>query len=394
MNKNIFFAVLISLLLAVGFISCGKAEPTSPYKIGAVVAQTGQYAGLGTQSLQGMQLQVDRINESGGINGIPVELIVYDDKSEATEANLMAKKLFEVDKVHAMLAGTATNLSTGVMQVGNEAELPTVVILGTALLLDQLGKWVFTPMGTERDFIPQALEYLSQELGISEYAFLGENSGFGQGGKVFLPQLSPHYNLTIAEEQYFDPGATDLTPQLTNIKDSEAQAIFIWGSSPTAAMAVKQAREMGILLPIMATPSQASPPMVESFGDYYEMEPSLLAVTNKIDIWQQLPDSDPDKAMYREFNQLFTDSYGRPASFWNVLGAQMVLFVEDGLRRAQPDPRNLEEARSELRDALENTKELQLLTGIYTMSPDDHYGLVWGPLIVVTFKDGEMVYLP
>jgi len=292
-KKVILMLMVVAVSMIGGIVSCKKAEPVTSYKIGVLVSQTGNYAGLGVQSLEGMQLIVDGINEGGGINGIPVELVVYDDKSEATEAVLVAKKLIEVDKVHALVEGTVTALAMSIVPVANEAEIPAVILSGTALLDDQLGDWVFRPMGAEENYVVLSLDYLSQDLGISKYAVLIENSGYGQGGKAYLPQLSPSYNLTIVEEQYFDPGATDLTPQLTHIKNSEAQAIFIWGSSPTAAMAVKQAREMGILLPVVATPPQVSPSMVEAFGEYYEIEPSLIAITAKIDIWQQLPDSDP-----------------------------------------------------------------------------------------------------
>jgi len=393
-SRKIIIVLMVAICLIGGLVSCKKPEPVASYKIGTAVAQSGKYAGLGLQSLDGMQLIVDEINKAGGINGIPVELVVYDDKSEATEAALAAKKLIEVDKVHALVEGTVTALGMSVVTVANEAKVPTLILSGTALLDDQLGDWVFRPMGSEVDYILHNLNYLSQDLGISKYAALIENSGYGQGGKVFLPQLSPSYNMTIVVEQYFDPGASDLTPQLTNIKNSEAQAIFIWGSSPTASMAVKQAREMGILLPIIATPPQATPDMIKAFGQYYEMAPSLVALTCKIDIWQQLPEEDPDKAMYREFNQLFTERYDHPPAMWNVLGAQLIMFIEDGLKRAGADPANLEEARGKLRDAFETTKELDLLAAVYTMSPEDHYGGVRNKMVLVTFKDGEMVYLP
>jgi branched-chain amino acid transport system substrate-binding protein len=248
-------------------------------------------------------------------------------------------------------------------------------------------------MGTESDYILLNFDYLSQ-LDISKLAALIENSGYGQGGKAFLPQLSPNYNMTIVEEQYFDPGATDLAPQLTNIKNSEAEAIFIWGSSPTTCMSVKQAREMGITLPIVGTPTQVSSAMIESFGEYYEMEPTLVAMTTKVEIWEQLPDSDPDKAISREFAESFQAEYGSPPGMWSSLGAQMILFFEDGLKRAGADPNNVEQTRSQLRDALESTENLLLYAGVYSMSPEDHYGLVRGSLVLVTFKDGKLVYLP
>jgi branched-chain amino acid transport system substrate-binding protein len=395
MRKKAILVLMVAVVSMIGGLtSCKGAEPVTSYKIGVILAQTGNYTGLGLQSLEGIQVIVDEINDGGGINGIPVELVVSDDKSEATEAALAAKKLIEVDKVHVLVAGTVTTVSMSIVPVGNEAEIPTVILSGTALLDDQLGDWVFRPMGEEANYSTMILNYLSQDLGISKYATLIENSGYGQGGKVYLPQLSPDYNLTIVEEQYFDPGATDVAPQLTNIKNSEAQAIFIWGSSPTAAVAVKQAREMGILLPIMATPPQLSPSMIESFGEYYEIEPSLIAITAKIDIWQQLPDSDPDKAMCREFAELCQVEYGHPPAMWSLLGANMIQFIEDGLKRANADPANLEAARSKIRDAFETTENLNILVGVYTMSPEDHFGAVREKMVLVTFKDGKMVYLP
>ena len=397
MRRKAILVLMVAVVSMIGGLaSCRGAEPVTSYKIGAILAQTGNYAGLGLQALEGIQVIVDEINDGGGINGIPVELVVYDDKSEATEAALLAKKLIEVDKVHVLLTCTTTSLSMSIVPVGNEAEVPTVILSGTSLFDDQLGDWVFRPAGGETDYIVTTLDYVAQNLDITEYAVLIENSGYGQGGKVFLPQVSPSYNMTIVEEQYFDPGAADVAPQLTNIKNSEAQAIYIWGSSPTAAMAIKQAREMDIPLPIIVTPPQLDPRLLESFGQYYEMEPSVISVTAKMDVWQQLPDNDPDKAILREFAELYTERYGHPAAMWGVLGGQLTQFIEDGLKRANADPANLEEARSKIRDAFETTTDLDLLVATYSMSPEDHFGVILGKtkMTMVTFKDGQLVLLP
>ncbi len=397
MRKKAILVLMVAVVSMIGGLaSCRGVEPVTSYKIGAILAQTGNYAGLGLQALEGIQVVVDEINDGGGITGIAVELVVYDDKSEATEAALVAKKLIEVDKVHVLLTCTTTSLSMSIVPVGNEAETPTVILSGTSLFDDQLGDWVFRPAGGETDYIVTTLDYVAQNMDITKYATLIENSGYGQGGKVFLPQVSPSYNMIIVEEQYIDPGATDVAPQLTNIKNSEAQAIYIWGSSPTAAMAIKQAREMGISLPIIATPPQLDPRLLESFGQYYEMEPPVISVTAKMDVWQQLPDSDPDKAILREFGELYTERYGHPAAMWGVLGGQLTQFIEDGLKRANADPANLEEARSKIRDAFETTTDLDLLVATYSMSPEDHFGVILGKtkMVMVAFKDGQLVYLP
>jgi branched-chain amino acid transport system substrate-binding protein len=391
--KKVIMVTMSAVLIIGGLASCKKTETVAAYRLGVVVAQTGSYAGLGLQFLEGMDLMVDEVNEAGGINGIPLEVIVYDNKSEATETTLAAKKLIDVDQVHALIEGTVTALGMSIVPLANEEGVPTVILSGTGLLDDQLGAWVFRPAGTEDNYIVKSLDYMSQEMGISQYATLIENSGYGQGGKVYLPQRSPDYGMTIVEEQYFDPGATDLTPQLTNIKNSTAQLIYVWGSSPTAGMAVKQARELGISLPIMATPPQVMPNMLASFEEAYEMEPPLLATTTKMDIWEQLPDSDRYKELSRDFVQLFTERYDHRPSLWQMLGAQYITFIEDGLKRAEITSTDVGEIRSQLRDALESTEGLQLLTSVYTMSPEDHFGQVEQTLVMVTFENGEMVYL-
>ncbi|MCD6568191.1 MAG: ABC transporter substrate-binding protein [Dehalococcoidia bacterium] len=385
---------IVLLLAAVfalgGLVSCASYGQAESYKIGVIASQTGAYSGLGMQSLEGMDIIVDKINLAGGINGIPVELVVYDDKSSSVEAARIAKKLVDIDKVHALASGTATAMSRSLVPVANEEQVPMVMLSGTSSFDDELGAWCFRPFGSEDDYIVLLLNYLSKEVGVTKLAVLLENSGYGQGGDIFLPQRVSDYGIEIVEKQYFNPDSIDLTPQLTNIKTSDAEAIFIWGTGPAGAFAVKQARDLDIALPIVATSPQGSPDDVKAFGKYYEMEPSLVILASKIDIWEQLPDSDSDKAMCQEFESLCAER-GHPATMWNIVGAQIIMLIEDGLRRGQPDLANVQEARSQLKDAIESTGNLSLFMANYTMSPTDHCGNVLPKDMLVTFKDGKKV---
>ena len=396
MIKKLILVVLLAILVNVGLVSCRTTETSAAYKIGVLVSQTGNYAGLGIQSLEGIQLVADRINEAGGIDGVPMELVVYDDKSEAVEAALAAKNLIDVEKLHVLLACTTTSTSMAVVPVCNEAKVPVVILTGTSLFDADLGYWVFRPAGGESDYIVTTLDYINENLPVAQYAVLVENSGYGQGGKIFLPQISPSYGMEIVAEQYFDPGATDLTPQLTNVMNSSAEAIYVWGSSPSAAMAVKQAREMGIGLPIVVTPPQLDPSLIESFGAYYEMEPPIISVAAKMDVWQQLPDDDPDKSICRAFAEPFIAEYGHPPTTWNTFGGGFIYFVEDGLKRAKANPADLTAARQKIRDAFETTKDLNVLYGVYTMSPNDHWGFNYetSKMTMVTIENGRLLLLP
>ena len=394
MMKKIIPALLAALCVTACLVSCKPEAKTESYKIGALVSQTGNYAGMGMQALEGMQFSVAEINNTGGINGIPLELVIYDDKSEVTEVALTAKKAVEVDQVIALIEGTVTQMASSLIPVANELEVPSAGISGTALFDDQLGAWFFRPMGGEPDYAYLLLKYMQQNLGITKYAVLLENSGYGQGGKVFLPQLNPGYGLSITAEQYFDPGATDLTPQLNNIVNSDAEAILIWGSSPTAGMAIKQAKEMGITLPILTTPTQATQTMIDSFGEYYDTEPAVASCTSKMDVWEQLPDSDIDKELLGDFAGRWEAEFGSSPQMWHILGYQMVVFMADGLERSQPDTSDIEQARYDLKVALDNTNDLTLLSGNYTMTPDDHYGCTQQKLVMVTYQNDEMIYIP
>jgi branched-chain amino acid transport system substrate-binding protein len=391
MIKKAIVLFIVAILIMAVLAGCASSSKATSYKVGIIAAQTGAYSALGLPALEGMHVIAEEINKAGGINGIPLELIIYDDKSSSTETALAAKKLIEVDKVLAFGCSSATGLSHSIVPIANDMETPGVPMSGTGLINDQLGKWAFKPISSEADYIPLPLGYLTADHGVTKLAGMIENSGYGEGGEFYLKEVAPGLGITIVEIQYFDPAATDMTPQLTNIKNSDAEAIFIWGSGPAGALAIKQAREMGIDLHIVTTPAQASPNYAEEFRKFYEAEPSAVCLDSKLTMWRQLPDTDADKQMCREFDELYTATYGYSPSMWAAIGAQIVQFIADGLERAEPDPSNLKEARSAVRDAFESTESLSLFMGTYTLSATDHYGRVIPKEVLVTFKNGEKV---
>lgn len=393
--KRIVMRIGVVMLLAavVGALPPGCAQDKTPdtYRIGVIASQTGPYSALGLPAIDGARLVADQINEAGGILGKPLELVFYDDKGSSTETALAAQKAIDVDKVVAVACVSATGLSHSMIAVVNDNKIPGLIMSGTGLVDATLGQWAFKPVASEKDYIPLPLGYLTDDLGLSTCAGLIENSGYGEGGEHFLKQIAPGAGVEMVLFQNFDPGATDMTPQLANIKASGAQSIFIWGSGPAGALAVKQAREMGISVPIVTTPAQSSPSYAESFKQYYEMDPSLVCLDSNLTMWEQLPVTDSDREMCKAFTEAFSARYGRPPAMWEAIGAQFVMFIADGIERAQPDLGDIIKARGQVRDAFETTTNLSLFMGTYTMSPTDHYGRVVHKEVLVTFKDGEKI---
>ncbi len=377
------------VLIALSAAGCAGGS-TDTYKVGYLSSQTGPYAPLGLASFEGAQLMVTQVNDAGGVNGKQIELVALDDKGTATDTALGAQKLID-DGVLTLASATATALSHSAVPILNDNETPGLIISGTGLINDQLGDWVFKPSASEYDYIPLPLRYLRDDMGATSIGAMIENSGYGEGGLHYMEIAAPEMGMEIVEIVKYDPSATDVTPQLANIRSSGADCIFIWGSGPAGALAIKQAREMGIMLPITTTPAQSNMRYYESFKDAYEMEPSPACLDNKPSIWPQLPDSDPDKAMCRQFEEDFNTEYGRIPGIYEAIGYSFMTFIVDGLERADPDLSDLSTARSQVRDAYETTEDLSLIIGTFTMSPDDHYGRTKPKEVLVSFVDGEKV---
>lgn len=389
--RQVCIPLLVLALLAASLPGCAEGDTPDTYRVGILASQTGPYSALGLPAIDGARLIQDQINAAGGINGKPLELLFYDDKGSATETALVAQKAIEVDQVLAAATMTATALSVSMIGIANDHEVPAIIMSGTGLVDHMLGTWAFKPIASEADYIPLPLSYLRDDLGLSTCAGLIENSGYGEGGEHFLRQVAPGEGIEMLTYQHFDPGATDLTPQLANIRASGAESMFIWGSGPAGALAVKQAREMGIMVPIVTTPAQSAPVYYDSFRSFYEMEPSLICLDSKLTMWEQLPEDDPDRAMCREFTEAFVERYGHPPAMWEAIGAQIILFIADGIERANPDLSDVTTARSQIRDAFVATENLSLFMGTYTLSPGDHYGRVQPKEVLVTFRDGEKI---
>ena len=119
MRRSIQAALTALSLVALGATVATAADPI---KIGAILSATGPAAFLGDPEVKTMQLYVEKINASGGVLGRPLELVLYDDGSDAAKANGFGKRLIEDDKVDVILGGTTTGATMGLVPLVEKAE--------------------------------------------------------------------------------------------------------------------------------------------------------------------------------------------------------------------------------------------------------------------------------
>ena len=135
---------------AVLVLSAVSAFAADPIKIGSVLSVTGPAAFLGDPELKTLQMYVDDINKKGGVIGRPLQLVHYDDGSDANKANSFAKRLIEDDKVDILVGGTTTGSTMSMVPLAEKSGTPFVSLAGAVVIIEPVKKFVFKTPHTDR----------------------------------------------------------------------------------------------------------------------------------------------------------------------------------------------------------------------------------------------------
>ena len=253
MNKTMrsFFS---GTVLALGALSA-NAEPI---KIGSVLSITGPAAFLGDPELKTLQMYVEDINKKGGVLGRPLQLVYYDDGSDAAKANSFGKRLIEDDKVDILVGGTTTGSTMSMVPLVEKANLPFISLAGAVVIIEPVKKWVFKTPHTDRMAAEKVFEDMKKR-GLTNIALLSETSGFGQSGRKESEAVAGKYGITLVADETYGPKDTDMSPQLSKIKGiASAQAVFVFGLGQGPAIVTRNYRQLGITLPLYQSHGVAS----------------------------------------------------------------------------------------------------------------------------------------
>ena len=269
LKKLAAFLVATVLVLGAGGSQAAteQKEPApkaEPIKIGAMFALSGPAANIGTPTKLVAEMAVAKINQDGGINGRPLELVIGDTESDAAKAVTIAKKFIYQDKVAAIIGPTRTDSGMAVKKVVEEAGMPTFMTVGGDPVImggEKFGsfKYVFKSPQRSSVAVKSLYSYLKSK-NIKKVALLNATDGFGKDGLQWLEKLAPDYGLEIVAKESFGPQDTDVTAQLTKIKNAKPQAIICWTIGPAGAIVSKNKAQLGInRYPVVPVPRPARP---------------------------------------------------------------------------------------------------------------------------------------
>ena len=302
-------ALAVGTLLTLG--ASVQALAADTIKVGTFLAVTGPASFLGDPELKTLQMYIDEVNADGGIDGKKVELVHYDTGGNAKKAVNFAKRLVQKDNVDVIVGGSTSGSTMAVIPVVEKAGVPFISMAGAVAIIDPVKKWVFKTPHTDKMAAGKVFGDMKKR-GITKVALISGSGGFGKSGRTQSLALAPEYGIEIVADESYGAKDTDMTAQLTKIRDTDAQAILNFGFGTGPAIVTKNVRQLGISLPLYQSHGVASKKFIELAGDAAEgvrLPAAALLVADK------LPDSDPQKPILMAYKGKYEAAHGAVSTF-------------------------------------------------------------------------------
>ncbi|MDB5742338.1 MAG: amino acid/amide transporter substrate-binding protein family [Polaromonas sp.] len=363
-------------------IATGTAFAADPIKIGSVLSITGPAGYLGEPELKTLQMLVEDLNKKGGVLGRPLELVHYDDGSDASKANGFGKRLIEDDKVDLIVGGTTTGSTMSMVPLVEKAGVPFISLAGAVVVIEPVKKFVFKTPHTDRMAAEKVFDDMKKR-GFTKVALLSETSGFGQSGRKETEGVAGKYGIALVANETYGPKDTDMGPQLTKIRNTPGvQAVFIFGLGQGPALATKGYKQLGITLPLYHAHGVASDEFLKLAGPAAE---GVRLPTSALLAPDKLAANDPQRPVAEGYAKAFTARWKTDVSAFGGYAYDGLSLAVDAIKRAGSTD------KAKVRDAIESTKGFVGTGGIFNMSPTDHMGLDLSAFRMFEIKNGAWV---
>ncbi|MGJ7918989.1 ABC transporter substrate-binding protein [Neobacillus sp. LXY-4] len=388
MKKKFAKVIMASTLVAGILAGCSGAKESSntggsdskSVKIGINLELSGGVASYGESLEKGIDIAIEEINKDGGIDGKKIEVVKVDNKSEAAEATSTAIKLTSQDKVTAIIGAATSGNTVAQAQIANDTKTILLTPSGTSpnVTVGEDGKvndFVFRTSFIDPFQGTVAANFAAKELKVKKAAIFADSaSDYAKGlAESFKETFEKAGGEIVAEEAYVGKD-TDFRSTLTRIKGKNPEFIFIPGYYEEVGLIVKQAREAGITVPLMGADGWDSPKLVELAG---------ADALNNTFITNHYSSEDPDAKIQKFVTTFKEQNDGALPNAFNALGYDTVYLLADAIKRAGSTD------SVKIKDALAETKDLSLVTGIVTI--DKKHNPIKSAT-VLEYKDGKQVF--
>ncbi len=378
---------IVAIALAVSFMMGTQlCHSAAPIKIAGIFALTGRAAHIGTAQRDAVLLAIDEVNETGGIKGRKLTMIMEDTESNPTKAVMALKKVLESEDVVAIIGPTLTGTAMAMRGFIEKEKIPAFMHSGGDVILKapldkndptSLPKWTFKSPYKAADAMGKICQYMSKH-GIKKIGFIYSNEGFGKDGLRNVKVQAPKYGVEVVSHEAFQPRDVDMTAQLTRINAKGVDGIIAWTVGPAMGIIPKNVKQLGIKAPLFECHGAGDPIFWKVAGQAGE---GVMMPSTKIVVADQLPDSDIQKKKIQAYVKAYKKKFNREPGTMVAYGADAAFIVVDAIKRVGPD-------RAKIRDAMENTRGYVGMSGIYNISAEDHNGLSMSDIVMIKATKG------
>lgn len=342
-------------------------------KIGEFESLTGANASYGISSSNGSKLAVEEINAAGGVLGKKIKLITEDDRSLPGEPATIIRKLISRDGVVAVLGEFASSRALEAAPIAQEMKIPMLSPGATNEKVTEVGDYIFRNCFID-PFQGTVMSKFALKQGYKKVAILvDEKQDYSKGLADAFRKHFTENGGTIVKEQSYSSGDRDFKAQLTSLRASKPEAIFLPGYYTEVALIAKQARQLGIKAPFLG-------------GDGWIGNSLLDVAKGALDgsffsgHWS-VDNSDP---AIEKFVAAYKAKFGTNPDDMAALGYDGMRILADAIKRA-----GVAEPKA-IRDALAATKDFPGVTGLITI---DEKRNAKKPAVIQKIQDGKFVFV-
>jgi len=350
------------------------SQPSSKtFSIGVSAPLSGTAAVRGKYIKDGAEFAVKQINKAGGVSGLVLELKFEDNEGNPTKTASSVEKLLKKEEVKALLVADSTGTIASLPLI-EKAKVPMFTTAFSPSLTEKGNPFVFRSTISDAITGAQVMDFAVKELKYKKIGIMGSDGDYGQGGAIAAAKQLEKLGIPAVAIEKYKESDQDFSSQLLNIRKSGAEVLFIHGLDPSAALITKQAREMGLTIPIIGATGLAS----EQYRD-------LAGAENVEGVYVVVAfaNSDPDP-MVQQFVKDFKALAGYTPDH-NVARADAAIrLIAEAVKKAGPGD------SAKLADAIHKLKGVKTPGGTFTF---DERGEGLKQNILGQWKKGKFEFL-
>ena len=370
-------AVALAILTVV---SAASGQGRQPVELAMISPLTGPLSFVGQDNRAGVLAAVREINRQGGIRGRRINLTVFDDASNPSQGVVHMQRIAAEDKYVGVIGSGFSSVGLAVAPIVAASQIPYISMASSAAQVTPAKPYYFMTTATSRLFAYSMAQQL-RKAGIRRIALMADNGGFGQEGVRNVKELASRYGFQIVEEIIFPLTSTSFTAELTRVRNSNAQVLWLWNATTLAVTITKEAKQLGLRQRLAFTGGNASPlflgpPCPEANG--------ALINTYIGPVAQYVRRNHPSRAIALRVNQLLR----KQGSTFNYDGYTAIRMFREAMLRGGF-------TRQRINTALETRmRRFAGPGGIYFYSRVNHSGLQTSSMVISAIRNCRMVPVP